>query len=97
MVLDSGWLSLGDAVDRLAAARNVREDEAKRDICTAVAQLRLRIRVHVDDDDGPKIAEINDIEISDKLTPIRLNWALSRPRFCTPGELDQPMVGRSVA
>jgi hypothetical protein len=84
VVLDSGRLSLGDAADRLAAARNVREDEAKLRICAAVAQLRLRISAHVDDDDAPKIAEINDTEISDKLTPTRLNWALSRPAIPAP-------------
>jgi hypothetical protein len=84
VVLDSGWLLLGDAVDRLSAAHNVREDQAKLDICAAIAELKLRIRVHVGDGHARQIAEINDIEIPDKLTPDRIEWALSRPARSCP-------------
>ena len=81
---DSGWLLLSDAVDRLSAAHNVREDQAKLDICAAIAELKLRIRVHVSDGHARQIAEINDIAIPDKLTPDRIEWALSRPALLHP-------------
>jgi hypothetical protein len=84
VVLDSGWLLLSDAVDRLSAARNVREDQAKVIICDSIAALRLRIRAHAGDGHARQIAEINDIEIPDKLTPDRIDWALSRPALLHP-------------
>jgi hypothetical protein len=86
VALHSDWLPLNDAVDRLAA-RDVRADRAKLDICTAITDLRLRIRVHVNDDTAPKIFETNDIQISDRLNPAHLNWAGSRPALLYPWKI----------
>ena len=84
MARDSDWLPLADVADRLSSARSIREDEAKLEICAAIAGLRLRIRAHDGGNQPPTIAEINDIEIPDELTPDRVDWALSRPALLFP-------------
>jgi hypothetical protein len=82
-VVDSAWLSLTDAIARLAI-RTARADLAKFDICAAIVELRLRIRVHVSEHTETKIFETNDIEIPDQLNPAHVDWAGSRPALLYP-------------
>jgi hypothetical protein len=84
MDLESCWLPLADAVERLLA-RGVQEVKAKVDICAAIQVLRLRVRVHADDKAGPPaIYEINSVEIPIEINPTRLDWAGSRPAELYP-------------
>jgi hypothetical protein len=82
-VVDSAWLSLTDAIARLAI-RTARADLAKFDICAAIVELRLRIRVHVSEHTETKIFETNDIEIPNQLNPAHVDWAGSRPALPYP-------------
>jgi hypothetical protein len=73
---------LADALKRVLAATNVKEEEAKHDICHAVADRKIAVRVRIAASDlsfrGRTFARGN-VDVPRHLIPDDLDWVQSRP------------------
>ena len=79
MAYTPDWEPLADALKRVMAA-GVSEDEAKLDLCRAVADLKIRVRVRIGKyaRKGQVFAGGN-VEVPTHLAPHDFDWELSRP------------------
>jgi hypothetical protein len=75
------WESLPDALRRVMAT-GVTEDEAKADLCRAVADGKIAVRVRVATSDHGMRGQVfsdGNVGVPPHLGPNDLNWVLSRP------------------
>jgi hypothetical protein len=75
------WEPLADALNRVMAA-GAEEDEAKTDLCGAVANRKIDVRVRVAASDrsfGGRVFSDGNVGVPSHLRPGDLDWARSRP------------------
>ena len=73
---------LADALKRVLAATSVKEDQAKRDICNAVADKKIAVRVRVAISDlsfGGRTFNRGNVGVPPHLNPDDFDWLQSRP------------------
>jgi hypothetical protein len=73
---------LADALKRVLAATSVKEDEAKRDICHAVADKKIAVQVRVATSDlsfGGRTFNRGNVGVPPHLNPDDFDWLQSRP------------------
>jgi hypothetical protein len=73
---------LADALKRVLAATGVKEDEAKRDICHAVADKKIAVQVRVATSDlsfGGRTFNRGNVGVRSHLNPGDFDWLQSRP------------------
>jgi hypothetical protein len=73
---------LADALKRVLAATSVKEDEAKRDICHAIADKKIAVQVRVDTSDlsfGGRTYCRGNVAVPRHLNPDDFDWLQSRP------------------
>jgi len=76
------WESLAGALERVMAT-GIIEDEAKTDLCRAVADGNIRVRLKVDASAshiGGWVLSSGNISVPPHLTPVDFDWPQSRPR-----------------
>ena len=82
MAYTPDWESLAGALERVMAT-GVIEDEAKTDLCRAVADGKIRVRLKVDANAnhiGGRVLSGDNISVPSHLTPGNFDWSQSRPR-----------------
>jgi len=75
------WEPLANALKRVLAAGS-KEQEAKADICNAVADKKIAVRVLVDESDpavGGKTLSAPQVAVPSRLNPEAFDWVRSRP------------------
>jgi hypothetical protein len=86
------WESLADALTRVMVTGST-EDEAKTDLCHAVADGKIRIRVRIDVSGGViggRVFSGNNINVPPHLTPSDFDWVQSRPHMRWPIQPNLP-------
>jgi hypothetical protein len=81
MVYTPDWEPLADALKRVIAA-GIEEDEAKTDLCRAIADRKINVRVKIAATDygmGGRVFSDGNVDVPPHLRPGDLDWAQSRP------------------
>jgi hypothetical protein len=81
MVYTPDWEPLADALKRVIAT-GVSEDEAKMDLCRAVADRKIDVRVKISASDYGMRGQVfsdGNVDVPPHLRPSDLDWAQSRP------------------
>lgn len=82
MAYTPDWESLAHALER-AMATGITEDQAKRDLCLAVADKKIEVRVTIaasDHSAGGEVFWDGNIRVPPHLNPDDFDWKSSRPR-----------------
>jgi hypothetical protein len=73
------WEQLAGAVKRIMAS-SVEEDQAKRDLCNAIADGKISVRVTINQHNKPdRFYFSENVGIPKHLQPINIDWINSRP------------------
>lgn len=79
----SAWERLPDAVERVMTANGCTADEAKADICMAIADrainLRGKLQRNTKGHTSNSVLERNSFQIQGKIKPADFDWEASRP------------------
>ena len=80
MAYTPDWEPLADALKHVMAA-GVDEQDAKTDLCRAIADRKINVRVRIAPTDtmGGKVFPARNIEVPPHLAPAQFDWTNSRP------------------